>query len=118
MVRGALCTRDMPRPEREGVCRNDSCQKPVKPRKESFTAHSGPGWTRRKKAGVHTALLEPLPGPTRARIIAAQLFFQELIRVDDPHASLDVRFAGETPYAVSTSARRTCSFAFDFPPFE
>ena len=54
-----------------------------------------------KAARRQAAFLEESAGPAWTEIISAQFLFQELVAVDDPHASSDVRFRriSSTPFA-------------------
>jgi hypothetical protein len=45
-----------------------------------------------KAAFLETALLEPLAGTAGAEIVAPELLFQQLVAVNDPHSTLDLRF--------------------------
>src|SRR5437773_11896953 len=60
---------------------------------------------RGKAADVAAALLEPLAGPAWAEVIPADLLHEFLVAVDDPHATLHVRFGGE---ALAAFARPAC----------
>src|SRR3954453_699768 len=48
-----------------------------------------------KAARGQTAVFKKSAGTTRAEIVPPQLLFQQLVAVDDPHPSFDVRFGRE-----------------------
>jgi hypothetical protein len=54
-----------------------------------------------KAARGQAALLEEPAGPARAKIIAAQLFFEKFVAMHNSHASFDVgfRWIASTPLA-------------------
>ena len=72
----------------------------------SFPESSGAGSRRQKRPDFRQQRLEPLARPARAQVVPADLLDQFLVAVDDPPAAFHLRFAGESPSGVCSSARK------------
>ena len=68
-----------------------------------------------KAAFLETALLKAFARTAGAEIISSQLFFQQLVAVDDPQSTLDLRFGRESPTPLThrlekNSSSSSCSW--------
>jgi hypothetical protein len=59
-----------------------------------------------KAAAFETALLEPLAGTARARIVTSEFFDQFFVAVNDTAATLDLGFTVESPSGVCSLAQK------------
>jgi hypothetical protein len=64
-----------------------------------------------KAAFQQAALLEPLAGTAGTGIVSAELFFEQLIAVDEPLAAFDLRFRRKTtpPFAHGLEKKASSS---------
>jgi hypothetical protein len=60
-----------------------------------------------KTASDETAFLQTLARSARTEVVAAELFFQQLVAVDDLQAAFDVRFRGESAAALTQRLEKT-----------
>src|SRR5688500_14077819 len=67
----------------------------------SLNANSAHDWRRQKRPQRMQHFLKPLVGAAGARVVAAELFEQFLVAVDDADAALDVRLGGVAAAALA-----------------
>jgi len=60
-----------------------------------------------KAAGAQAAPLEALAGTAQAEVVSAQLLGKLLAAMDDPHATLHLRFRGEALTALTHRLEKT-----------
>jgi hypothetical protein len=64
-------------------------------------------FTPSKAARCQAAFLESFARAARAQIVASQLFFEQLVAVDDPDSPFDMRFRRESVATFTHGLKRT-----------